>query len=125
MFLCLREDLKGKSSRLKDFCLPVSSLYFLLFLNGPGRTVMCSLYIYTSRYRKENFTVRCIMFSLRTDISLRAWRFCRAGRTSNEAARKIKTACPDSWPFQLPPPSTHFDILLTTCLVSVFPANQK
>ena len=69
-----------------------------------------------------------------------AWRFCRAGRrsgvatknsrakrarTSGEAARKIKTACPDSWPFQLPPPSTHFDILLTTCLVSVFPANQK
>ena len=43
-----------------------------------------------------------------------AWRFCRAGRrsgvatknsrakrarTSGEAARKIKTACPDSWPF--------------------------
>ena len=53
------------------------------------------------------------------------WRFCRAGRTSSQAARKIKTACPDSWPFQLPPPSTHFDILLTTCLVSVFPANQK
>ena len=41
-----------------------------------------------------------------------AWRFCRAGRTSGEAARKIKTACPDS-----PPPSTHFDIPLTTCLV--------
>ena len=68
-----------------------------------------------------------------------AWRFCRAGRTSGKAAKfvrearknerrsheKNKTACPDSWPFQLPPPSTHFDILLTTCLVSVFPANQK
>ena len=61
-----------------------------------------------------------------------AWRFCRAERRSGvaakfarEAARKIKTACPDSWPFQLPPPSTHFDILLTTCLVSVFPANRK
>ena len=36
---------------------------------------------------------------------------------SGEAASKIKTACPDSWPFQLPPPSTHFEILLTTCLV--------
>ena len=43
-----------------------------------------------------------------------AWRFCRAGRRSDvaakfarEAARKIKTACPDSWPFQLPPPSSH------------------
>ena len=46
-----------------------------------------------------------------------AWRFCRAGRTSGEAAREIKTTCPDSWPFQLPPPSTHFDILLPTCLV--------
>ena len=29
---------------------------------------MCSLYIYTSQYLKENFTVRCIIFSLRTDI---------------------------------------------------------
>ena len=54
-----------------------------------------------------------------------AWRFCRARRSSGEATRKIKTAWPDSWPFQLLPPSTHFDILLTTCLVSVFPANQK
>ena len=44
-------------------------------------------------------------------------------RTSDEAVKKIKTACPDSWPFQLPPPSTHFDIMLTTCLVSVFSAN--
>ena len=75
-----------------------------------------------------------------TKVACVAWQFCRAGRrsgvatknsrakrarTRGEAARKIKTACPDSWPFQLPPPSTHFDILLTTCLVSVFPANQK
>ena len=30
-------------------------------------------------------------------------------RTSGEAARKLKTARPDSWSFQLPPPSTHFD----------------
>ena len=29
---------------------------------------MCSLYIYASQYLKENFTVRCIIFSLRTDI---------------------------------------------------------
>ena len=32
-----------------------------------------------------------------------AWRFCRL---SGEATRNIKTACPDWWPFQLPPPST-------------------
>ena len=53
VFLCLREDLKEKSVRLKDFCLPVSPLYFLFFsfliLNGPRRTVLCSLYIYTSQ----------------------------------------------------------------------------
>ena len=63
--------------------------------------------------------------SSRTALSVAcvAWRFCRAERTSSEAARKIKTACPDSCPFQLPPPSTHFDIMLTTCLVSVCPAN--
>ena len=29
---------------------------------------MCSLHIYTLRYLKENFTVRGIIFSLRTDI---------------------------------------------------------
>ena len=28
-FLCLREDLKEKSGRLKDFCVPVSPLHFL------------------------------------------------------------------------------------------------
>ena len=60
-----------------------------------------------------------------TRLACVAWRFCRAGRRSGVAARKIKTANPYSWPFHLPPPSTHFDILLTTCLVSVFPANQK
>ena len=43
---------------------------------------------------------------------------------NDKHSRKI-TACPDSWPFQLLPPSTHSDILLTTCLVLVFPANQK
>ena len=72
MSLCLREDLKEKLGRLEDFCLPVSPLDFLFFsfffLNGPGRTSMCSLYIHTSEYLKENFTVRCIIFSVRTDI---------------------------------------------------------
>ena len=29
---------------------------------------MCSLYIYTSQCLKENCTVRCIIFSLRTDV---------------------------------------------------------
>ena len=29
---------------------------------------MCSLYIYTSRYLKGFFTVRCITFSVGTDI---------------------------------------------------------
>ena len=56
MSLCLREDLKGNSGRLKNFCLLVSPLYFLFFsffLNGSRRTVMCSLYIYTSQYLKE------------------------------------------------------------------------
>ena len=50
----------GVSGRLKDFCLPESPLHFvffsfLFFPNGPGRTVMCSLYIYISQYLKENF----------------------------------------------------------------------
>ena len=52
-----------------------SFLFFSFFSNGPGRTVMCSLYIYTSQYLKEKFTVRdtvrgtvrCIIFSLRTN----------------------------------------------------------
>ena len=56
-----------------------SFLFFSFFSNGPRRTVMCSLYIYTSQYLKEKFTVRdtvrdtvrgtvrCIIFSLRTN----------------------------------------------------------
>ena len=47
---------------------PIIFSFFFFVLNGPGRTVMCSLYIYTSQYLTENFTVRCIIFSLRTDI---------------------------------------------------------
>ena len=49
----------------------------------------------------------------------------KRAQTSGEAAREVLTARPDSWSFQLPPTSTHFDILLRTFLVSVFPANQK
>ena len=58
VLLCLREDLKEKAGRLKDFCLPRKpiTLSFLSFTKkkkkiGPGRTVMCSL---------------CIIFSLIT-----------------------------------------------------------
>ena len=29
---------------------------------------MCCLYLYTSQHLKENFTVKCIIFSLRTGI---------------------------------------------------------
>ena len=65
-FLCLREDVKGKSGRLKDFCLPASPSY--IFFSWARTNSMCSLYIYTSQYLKENFTVTCIIFSLRTDI---------------------------------------------------------
>ena len=36
---------------------------------------MCSLYIYTSQYLKENFTLRCITFSLKTDIGNQAITF--------------------------------------------------
>ena len=49
----------------------------------------------------------------------------KCAQTSGEAVRKIKTACPDSWPFQLALSSTHFKILLKTCLVSVFPCSQS
>ena len=61
---------KRKSGRLRVFCVPLSPLYYIFFsfsFNGPGRTVMCSLYMYTSQYLIESFTVRCL-FSLRTDI---------------------------------------------------------
>ena len=41
----------------------------MCFLIGPERTVMCRLYIYTSRYLIiENFTIRCCLFSLGTDL---------------------------------------------------------
>ena len=35
----------------------IFSFIFFFFFNGPRRTVMCSLYIYTSQHLTENFTV--------------------------------------------------------------------
>ena len=69
VFLFLRKDLNEKSGRLRDFCVPVGPLYFFsfFFFNRPGRTVMCSICIYTSQYLIESFTVRCL-FSLSTDF---------------------------------------------------------
>ena len=45
---------KRKLDRLRDFSVPVSSLYFifLFILNKPGRTVICSLYSLTISNRK-------------------------------------------------------------------------
>ena len=43
-------------------------------------------------------------FSAVTFIACVAWRFCRAGRTSGEAARKIKTPAPISSRFLCPRP---------------------
>jgi len=36
----------------------------MCFLIGPGRTDMCSFYIYTSQYRREFFSIRYCLFSL-------------------------------------------------------------
>lgn len=56
----LREELKGKSSR--HLC---SLKLMMCFLIGPGRTDMCSFYIYTSQYLRELFsTLRYCLFSL-------------------------------------------------------------
>ena len=38
---------KGRPKRKSRLCVPLSPLY-IYFLNGPGRAVMCSLYIYTA-----------------------------------------------------------------------------
>ena len=46
----------------------------LCFLIGPGRTLKCSLYIYTSHYLIENFTVRWL-FSMRADIGMQITTF--------------------------------------------------
>ena len=88
--------------------------------------ILVTKFQFSTFFDKEFFSLRsmAVLSSRAQERRSRQIRAKRA-RTSDEAARKIKTACPDSWPFQLPPPSTHFDILLTTCLVSVFPANQK
>ena len=46
---------------------PILFFFFFFLLYGPGRTVMCILYIYKSlQYLIESFTVRCTL--LRTDI---------------------------------------------------------
>lgn len=58
----LREELKEKSSR--HLC---SLKLMMCFLIGPGRTDMCSFYIYTSQYLREFFsTLRYCLFSLGT-----------------------------------------------------------
>ena len=44
---------------------------------------MSSLYIYTSQYLKENFTVRCIIFSLRTDIGKQTITFFATNNNKN------------------------------------------
>ena len=44
---------------------------------------------------------------------------------SSRAHEKNKNRLSGFVAFSTAAPSTHFDILLTTCLVSVFPANQK
>ena len=65
---------KGRPKRnirptIKDLSSRKPTIFsFRFFLNVLGRTVMCSLYIYASQYLKENFTVRRIIFSLRTGI---------------------------------------------------------
>ena len=42
-----------------------------------------------------------------------------------EAARKIKTASPDSWSFQLPPPSTHLDNPVDNLFGFSFPSQSE
>ena len=73
VFLCLREDLKGKSGPLRDLCLSLSPLYFLffsflLFLKKAGPDGQLCVAFAFIQYLKENFTVRCIIFCLRTDM---------------------------------------------------------
>jgi len=67
---------------------------------------------FMSKFRTRKHSIACI-----------AWQFPWA--LWEAKPQKIKTDCPDPWPFQLLPPSTHFDTLLTTCLVSISPANQR
>ena len=53
---------------------------------------MYSRYVYTSQYQKENFTVRCIIFSLRTDIGKHTMTFYATNfntATYNFAFKKI------------------------------------
>ena len=50
---------------------------------------MCSLYIYTSQYLKENFTVRCIIFSLRTDIGKQTITFFATNNNSQSFTTSI------------------------------------
>ena len=50
---------------------------------------MSSLYIYTSQYLKENFTVRCIIFSLRTDIGKQTITFFATNNNSQSFTTSI------------------------------------
>lgn len=103
--------------------------YYFTFVEyyplGPRDTPMYGLYghVLPDKAGGAKFSIaslRSMAVLLGTLLSSKTAKVClKRARTSREAARKIKTACPVSWPFQLPPPSSHFDIQLTTCLVSI------
>ena len=74
--------------------------------------------MFNTKFRTRMHSMACV-----------AWQFRQALLSGKDAkvhttrgkAQKIKTDCPDPWPFQLIPPSTHFD----TPLISISPANQR
>ena len=91
MFLCLREDLKEKSVRLKDFCLPESPLYFLFFSSfkrAQTNSYVKPLHLYLTISEKK-FTVRCIIFSLRTDIGKQTIPFFATNNNSQSFTTSI------------------------------------
>ena len=82
-----------------------------------GQETEKSWCFFMSKFRTSMHSIACV-----------AWQFRRAllsGKDAKVHTTGGKADCPDPWPFQLLPPSTHFDTLLRTCLVSISPANQR
>ena len=91
-----------------------------------GAPAVCRHYISGSclcfMYREP---LKILIFTFPKKFSLRSMAVLSSRGHERRSREKNKNRLPGFVAFSTATPSTHFDILLTTCLVSVFPANQK
>ena len=109
--------------------MPPCTFSLLLLHLLPWRCTKTS----TKTYTCDSFSYGCSFLNLTQFFrqhnnwfaSLRSMAVLSGAQLSGEAARKIKTASPDSWPFQLPPTSTHLDNPVDNLFGFSFPSQSE